>query len=91
MIQELRQLLSECHLKSGQVPKMLEKADWSYTLQRAEEELEKAGEATKDGMFKLADAKIKFAIQLLNVTRFKMQSEVQFEPTQNQGQAGAGG
>jgi hypothetical protein len=87
MIAELRALLAECHIKSGQLTKVLEKADWSFMLQRAEEELEKAGEATVDGMFKLADEKLKFVIQLLNMARYKMKGD--YESTKIEGKDGA--
>lgn len=88
MIQELRQLLSECHLKSGQLTKILEEADSGFTLTRAREEIEYAVSARKADMNHLAEVKLKLAIQLLNMTRFKLKAEN--ESAQNQRSEGAG-
>lgn len=62
-------MLAECHLQQTELKPFLEKAGAEYTFNRAEEELQKAMDESD---YTKQDERLKDAIKLLNITRYKL-------------------
>ena len=83
MINELKKLLAECHVKAGdRVIEFVVKSNIKYLLQRIEEELWLASEINIDD-----EDRMKRCIQLLNIIRYKIRcnrlnQEEQLQPDQ---------
>lgn len=70
MLGQLKKLLAECHLSStDRVIKILSDSEPRYLIQRAQEELIGAKD---EPSFEEAERRLKMAIQLINLARYKL-------------------
>jgi hypothetical protein len=65
-------MLAECHLGQTALKPFLIKADATYTILRAQEDLEKAADELN---YEKQEELLKSVIQMLNITRFKLREK----------------
>lgn len=73
-------MLAECHLAQTVLKPFIVKADYTYTMARAQEDLETA---LLEENYEKRDVLLKSAIQLINITRYKLREKHDGEEKRN--------